>query len=189
MHWLGRPGPAQAQRGWLLCISTVTNPRCILQQNVNYSRSACKCKAGQQEKKMIREQEGTWGGVEAVLLAEAVLLSRWFQRRSSFFLFLSVFFFSSLLCRFSFFFLLFCFFSFVSLVSLLSFYRSILPLLPFFSFFFPFLPCYYRRKTGGGRHGGGRCAAARPTPVQHVESGRQVVSLFRRLFEQKKERN
>ena len=53
------------------------------------------------------------------------------------------FFFSSLLCRFSFFFLLFCFFSFVSLVSLLSFYRSILPLLPlFFFFFFGSLPLF-----------------------------------------------
>ncbi|KAJ6885708.1 hypothetical protein NC651_026379 [Populus alba x Populus x berolinensis] len=83
-------------------------------QNVNYSRSACKCKAGQQEKKMIGEQEGTRGGVEAVL-AEAVLLSRWFQRR---------------------------------------------------------------QKQGGGRHSGGRCAATRPTPVQHVESVNETAPFW-----------
>ena len=92
MGWAGlgwADGPAQSPNGLVTVHQHSTSPRCILQQNVNYSRSACKCKAGQQEKKMIREQEGPRGGVEAVL-AEAVLLSRWFQRRSfSLFVFFS----------------------------------------------------------------------------------------------------
>ena len=71
------------------------------------------------------------------------------------------------------------------LSSLLSRFVSLfsLPRSPFCLFFSPgllFVPCFYRRKTGGGDV---MVVAGVLPPVQHVESGRQVVSLFRRLFE------
>ena len=164
--------------GWLLCISTVTSPRCILQQNVNYSRSACKCKAGQQEKKLIREQEGTWGGVEAVLLTEAVLLSRWFQRRSSFFLFLSVFSFlpssaaslSSSFCSVFF----FCFSRLSTLF--LSFNPSPSPSL-FFFFWFP-SPVFIGQKQGKVEWWGGHCWP----PLHYLFKRWQVGWCGRRLI-------
>ena len=84
----------------------------------------------------------------------------------------------------------FFFFFFFSALSLLFSSISVrLPSLLSFQFFFSSSPVFIGERQGGGRHGGGRCAATRSTPVQHVETGRQVVSLFRRLFEQKKERN
>ena len=90
---------------------------------------------------------------------------------------------------------LFCFSSFSSLLLLLLLllFRPLSSLLfylgssPFclLSFFFSSSPVFIGEKQGGDV----MVVAGVLPPVQHVESGRQVVSLFRRLFEQKKERN
>ena len=141
-------------------ISTVTSPRCILQQNVNYSRSACK-NANRGSKRRKRSGSRRVPGVA----------SRWFcwRRRCCCFggssggppsFSLSLFFFYFLLCHFSFFLLFFFVFLSVSLASLLSFYSSILPLLSSLSvlssfFFFP-SPVFIG-KNRGGEWWGGHC--------------------------------
>jgi hypothetical protein len=131
----------------------------------------------------------TCGGIEAVLMAAATLLSRWRDRSGQR---CSVFFSSfSLLCfslfsassSSSFFFFRFFLYSALSLLfSSFFFVPSVLSL-------WSCLPYIYRKT--GERHGwGGHCAAAPPQPVQHVESflGKWVslVGVFFMLFRGRK---
>ena len=153
-QWVG-PDPAQNQMGWLLCTHSNQPPHHLL-QNVNYSCSACKCRQGWARRNKTGQQEVTWGGIEAVLLTAAVLLSRWRDcggRQSFSFLFLSLlcfffFFFLSVFKPFSlllFFSLFFCSFGPLPSSFLFSFFfvLSALSLLPSSSLLLLFFLCFF----------------------------------------------
>ena len=136
---MGWAWPGPKPNGLVTVHQHSNQPLDHLLQNVNYSRSACKCRQGL-SKETTGQREVTWGGGGAIVAVEglrwpAVLLLRWRDcggRRSCSFFFLS------LLCFFVLFCFFFFFFSVFSLHSSLSlfFFSSVL-LLSFF-FFFPF---------------------------------------------------
>jgi len=161
-QWVG-PDPAQNQKSWLLCTHSNQPPHHLL-QNVNYSRSACKCRQGLSKKKQTGatggylgwRRGGAAGGGSGVVAMEGL---RWpaelllpLPLPPLFFLFLSFLllfplsFLSSLVfSRLSLFFFFSVFFLLsLSLTLFFFFFSNLLFLCRSFFFCVSFLPCIYK---------------------------------------------
>ena len=143
---MGWAGQARTQTGWLLCISTVTNPSLFAERELIHvlHEGAVNINKGRQRRgngmAYLRWRRGGAAGGEGTVAGG--------------FPSLSLLCFCSLLCRFSFFFF-FSFFLSVSLLSLPSVVQSF-SFSPSLLFFFLPFPCFYRQKQGeGGEWWGG----------------------------------
>ena len=166
-------GPAQAQTGWLLCISIVTSPSLFAERELihvlhegatNVNKTRQRRGNGMADLRWRRGGAAGGGGTVAGGFPSLSLLC-----------------FCSLLCRSSFFFFFSFFFLFLSSLYPLSCIPS--PSLLSHFFFLPSvpLPCFYRQKQGGANGGAatvGKCKTFHPGKGLILE----IVMTYNRMF-------